>query len=81
MDACNASSDLNEKFDLAMMFDVYHDVPYPDKLIAGIHRILKPGGMLLMNDIGAHESITANKEENGTHNFLKQHATNLILPF
>ena len=34
--------------DLAMALDVYHHFDYPDKMLAAIHKALKPGGKLVV---------------------------------
>ena len=65
LDACSIPPDMEEQFDFVYMFDVFHDVPYPDKLASGLLRTLKPGGILLMNDIGVGDSVTENKRNLG----------------
>ena len=44
LDACDIPSDMKEQFDLVMLFDVYHDVPHPQKLVDGAIMLLKKGG-------------------------------------
>lgn len=63
-DACEEiPADMKEKFDLVMLFDVYHDVPEPEKLTDGVCQLLKSGGQFLMSDVDLHESVTRNKTE------------------
>ena len=40
-----------ERFDLVTAFDAIHDQIRPDLVLAGIRRVLKPGGLFLMQDI------------------------------
>ena len=51
LDACDIPDELASKFDLVMMVDVFHDLPYPEKLIQGLLKCLAPGGRLLLSDI------------------------------
>jgi ubiquinone/menaquinone biosynthesis C-methylase UbiE len=36
------------KLDLALMVDVYHECPYPETLLKGVRKALKPGGRLVL---------------------------------
>jgi ubiquinone/menaquinone biosynthesis C-methylase UbiE len=36
------------QIDIAMALDVYHHFDYPDKMLAAIHKALKPGGRLVV---------------------------------
>lgn len=65
LDACSIPDHMSSKFDLVLMFDVFHDVPYPDRLAAGILKCLKPGGLCLMNDVDTSESVSENKRNLG----------------
>ena len=47
-------------FDLITTFDVIHDTPYPQDLIARIHAALKEGGRWLCEDIKGFESFEDN---------------------
>ena len=63
VDACNVSEDMAEKYDLVMLFDVFHDVAYPDKLLRGARKMLKPGGRYLMVDVDMMSTLRENKEK------------------
>lgn len=65
VDGCNVQDEMEASFDFVMLFDVYHDVPYPDQLLGGVKKLLRPGGLFLMNDIETHERITDNKTSQG----------------
>ena len=45
-------------FDIAMLIDVLHHAPYPDKLLNEAHRILKARGSLLILDFNADYART-----------------------
>lgn len=49
-------------FDLVTAFDAVHDQARPDHLLAGIRRALKPGGVFLMQDIGASSNVAENRD-------------------
>jgi ubiquinone/menaquinone biosynthesis C-methylase UbiE len=57
-----AKLDIDERFDLVTTFDSVHDQAYPDKMLAGIYRALKPGGTYLCVDIGASSKLEENME-------------------
>jgi SAM-dependent methyltransferase len=42
-----AALDDHERFDLALSFDAIHDQAHPDRMLAGIHAALRPGGTYL----------------------------------
>jgi ubiquinone/menaquinone biosynthesis C-methylase UbiE len=50
-----------QEFDLVTAFDAVHDQARPDHLLAGIRRTLKPGGVFLMQDIGAATNVAENR--------------------
>lgn len=50
-----------QEFDLVTAFDAVHDQARPDNLLAGIRRTLKPGGVFLMQDIGASSNVAENR--------------------
>ena len=50
-------------FDLVTTFDVVHDTPYPDRLIADIHGALKPDGAWLCADITSFPTFEQNLAE------------------
>ena len=49
-----------ERYDLVLSFDAVHDQKDPQGLLTGIHRSLKPGGVHLMQDIGASARLENN---------------------
>lgn len=51
-----------EAFDLVTTFDAVHDQPKPMNLLRGIHKVLKPGGTYLMQDICGSCHIHRNME-------------------
>ncbi len=57
-------------FDLATTFDVIHDTPYPDRLIADIHAALKDGGYWLCEDIRGFETFEENLREHSVAGLL-----------
>lgn len=50
-DALGEHFDQGIRYDFAMCLDIVHDCPFPDKILASILRLLKPGGTLLIKDI------------------------------
>ena len=65
LDACSVPSTMDGDFDLVMLYDLYHDVPYPHKLLDGVHQVLKKEGKFIMNEIPVNESLTVNKTKHG----------------
>ncbi len=49
-----------EQFDLVTAFDAIHDQARPDRLLAGIYKALKPGGIFLMQDIAGSSEVQNN---------------------
>jgi SAM-dependent methyltransferase len=49
-----------ETFDLILTFDAVHDQADPARVLANIHRALKPDGVYLMQDIQGHTHIHGN---------------------
>jgi len=49
-----------EQFDLITAFDAIHDQARPDRVLAGIHKALKPGGDFLMQDIAGSSHVQNN---------------------
>jgi 2-polyprenyl-3-methyl-5-hydroxy-6-metoxy-1,4-benzoquinol methylase len=47
-------------FDVVTTFDAVHDQGQPRRVLAGIHRTLRPDGIYLMQDIRAHSRIADN---------------------
>ncbi|MBI4306024.1 MAG: class I SAM-dependent methyltransferase, partial [Chloroflexi bacterium] len=52
-----------DRYDLITVFDAIHDQAHPRKVLASIHRALKPGGVFLMVDVAG----SSNVEENLDH--------------
>lgn len=46
--------------DLVTAFDAIHDQAHPDRVLGGIHRALRPGGVFLMQEIRAESGVAAN---------------------
>ena len=51
-----------EAFDAITVFDAIHDQVDPARVLANIHRALRPGGVLLMVDIKASSNLEDNVE-------------------
>jgi SAM-dependent methyltransferase len=50
-------------FDYVTAFDAIHDQAFPDKVLAGIYHVLKPGGHFSMVDIKASSKLEENVAE------------------
>jgi SAM-dependent methyltransferase len=48
------------RFDLVTAFDAIHDQARPGRVLEGVHALLKPGGVFLMQDIGASRDVEKN---------------------
>jgi len=48
------------RFDLITTFDAVHDQAFPERLLGGIARALRPDGVYLMQDIQAHSHVAEN---------------------
>ncbi|MBS1695460.1 MAG: class I SAM-dependent methyltransferase [Actinobacteria bacterium] len=57
-----AALDVVEAFDAITVFDAIHDQADPARVLANIHRALRPGGVLLMVDIKASSNLEDNIE-------------------
>jgi SAM-dependent methyltransferase len=57
-----AQLDIAETFDAILVFDAIHDQAHPAKVLANIHRALRPGGVFLMVDIKASSNLEDNRE-------------------
>jgi 2-polyprenyl-3-methyl-5-hydroxy-6-metoxy-1,4-benzoquinol methylase len=55
-----AQLDTAEGYDVITAFDAIHDQAQPAKVLANIHRALRPGGVLLMVDIKASSRLEDN---------------------
>jgi ubiquinone/menaquinone biosynthesis C-methylase UbiE len=40
----------NDSVDVALLYDIYHDLAEPEAILTELHRVLKPDGMLSFND-------------------------------
>ncbi|MDN5744606.1 MAG: class I SAM-dependent methyltransferase [Nocardioidaceae bacterium] len=47
-------------YDVVTAFDAIHDQAFPDRVLAGIHAALRPGGTFLMVDIKAESGVQNN---------------------
>lgn len=54
--------DERERFDLVTSFDAVHDQKDPQSLITSLHGALRPGGLYLMQDIGASARLENNRD-------------------
>jgi len=54
------------RYDFAMCLDIVHDCPFPDRVLASLFRLLKPGGTLLIKDIKSTGSFADNLKKIGT---------------
>ncbi|HEX8256146.1 MAG TPA: methyltransferase domain-containing protein [Allosphingosinicella sp.] len=50
------------RFDLVLTFDAVHDQAHPAAVLANIRRLLKPGGVYLMQDIDSASAVADNVE-------------------
>lgn len=55
-----AALDVVETYDVITVFDAIHDQAQPARVLANIHRALRPGGVLLMVDIKASSNLEEN---------------------
>lgn len=65
VDACDVPDSMADQFDLVILFDVFHDVPYPIKLLQGACKLLKLGGKFIMNEINMFDTVEENKVKCG----------------
>jgi ubiquinone/menaquinone biosynthesis C-methylase UbiE len=40
----------DDSIDVVLLYDILHELSEPDKVLAELHRVLKPGGILSVND-------------------------------
>ena len=57
-----ANLDVEDAYDVITVFDAVHDQVEPARVLANIHRALRPGGTLLMADIKASSQLEDNLE-------------------
>ena len=57
-----AKLDVANAFDFVTAFDAIHDQAHPRKVLANIHRALRPGGTFLMADIAGSSNLEENLE-------------------
>lgn len=43
--------------DIVLLYDILHDFPHPAPVMQGIHRVLKPGGLLSVSDHHLQEAL------------------------
>ncbi|SBS76332.1 Methyltransferase type 11 [uncultured Mycobacterium sp.] len=55
-----AALDIADAYDVITVFDAIHDQAQPARVLANIHRALRPGGVLLMVDIKASSKLEEN---------------------
>ncbi|MCX2930891.1 class I SAM-dependent methyltransferase [Mycobacterium sp. CVI_P3] len=55
-----AAVDVADAYDVITVFDAIHDQAQPARVLANIHRALRPGGVLLMVDIKASSKLEEN---------------------
>jgi 2-polyprenyl-3-methyl-5-hydroxy-6-metoxy-1,4-benzoquinol methylase len=55
-----AALDEHERFDLVVTFDAIHDQAHPDRVLSGVHAMLKPGGTYLCVEPKASSSLEDN---------------------
>ncbi|MCT7660296.1 class I SAM-dependent methyltransferase [Mycobacterium deserti] len=55
-----AALDVAETYDVVTVFDAIHDQAQPARVLDNIHRMLRPGGILLMVDIKASSHLEDN---------------------
>ena len=57
----------NNTFDLVYVIDVIHDLPFPEKGLAEIWKIVKAGGSFLLSEIDVHTNQADNKGHPAIH--------------
>lgn len=63
----------DEKVDIVLLCDILHDLSEPDKVLAELHRVLKAGGILSVNDHHlTEEEITAKITGKGLFKLLRR---------
>jgi ubiquinone/menaquinone biosynthesis C-methylase UbiE len=63
----------DESIDAVLLYDILHELSEPDKVLAELHRVLKPGGILSVNDHHlTEEEITAKITGKGLFKLLRR---------
>ena len=63
----------DERIDIVLLYDILHDLSEPDKVLAELHRVLKPSGILSVNDHHlTEEEITAKITDKGLFKLLRR---------
>ncbi len=73
-----------ESIDVALLYDTLHDLSEPEKVLAELHRVLKPAGILSFSDhhlkedeiisrVAAKDSFKLSKKGKRVYNFAKVH--------
>ena len=64
---------LAESLDVVLLYDTFHGLSRPDEVLAELHRVLKPGGVLSFNDHHMKEAeIVARVTEQGLFRLLER---------
>lgn len=69
---CNTGIDENT-LDMVLLYDVYHNLDKPRQVLAELHRVLKPGGILSFSDHHlSQEEIVEEVEQTGLFRLAKR---------
>ena len=52
--------------DVVLLYDIFHDLSEPDKILAELHRVLKPRGILSFSDHHMREDEIVSKVTSGS---------------
>ena len=56
----------NAEYDYLMLFDVMHDLSFPTKAMAGIHRVLKQDALFTMEDVETNSDMSEQTKSSGS---------------
>ena len=56
-----------ESIDMAVMFDAYHEFAYPEEMMAGIVKALRPGGQVVLAEYRAENPLVLIKKHHKMH--------------